>query len=250
MSKKLRQLIVILVVLAVIGGGTALALLLPQGGGESVSSEGAASQQQSEKILEKDPGDITSVLVENQEGSYTIVPDDTSFIVKGYEGLSVNSSAIATAARMMGTLTALRNFGEADDLAQYGLDKPQATLTAKYKDGSTQKLLVGNLLPGSSGNYYVMLEGSKKVYSASISGGVFVNSLSYIDRVLLNELGTDSTGQQEEADFGSIVLSGSNYPQPITIKTNHSTDIADPLSLFVFVMTEPIHVGVALIFVE
>lgn len=247
MSKKTRQLIIILVVLIVIGGGTALLLLLPQGGSgeEGVSSAGTSSTVESTYILEHETADISKILVENPEGSYTIIPgeEESSFTIEGFEDAPLNDDAISAAAKMMGTLAALRDFGEVSDLAQYGLDDPQTSLTATYKDGSEETLLIGDLLPGASANYYVMVEGKQQVYSASISAGVFVNSLDYVDTVILNELATDSSGNQETADFGSIVFSGTNYPEPITIKTNTSSSIADPLNLSNYIITEPERLG-------
>ncbi len=250
MSKKVRQLIIILVVLVVIGGGTALLLLLPKGdGGGATSSEGASSAP-AITIFQQETGNIKNILVENEEGSYTIVPNDSAFTVQGYEDLTVNTSAVAAAAKHMASLTALRDFGETADLTQYGLDKPQATMTATYTDGTTSKLYIGSLLPGSTANYYVMAEGDKKVYSASISAGVFADPLLYIDTALLNELGTDSSGNQEQPDFGTITLSGANFPQPIVIKTNTSTNIADVLNLSPYIMVEPIREGINQNFID
>ena len=247
MSKKTRQLILILIVLVVIGGGTALLLLLPKGGsGEGdTSSAAVSSATEATYILEHESADISSVLVENPEGSYTILPseDASTFTIEGYDGAPLNNDAISAAARIMATLTALRDFGETSDLGQYGLENPQTKLTATYKDGTKQTLLIGDLLPGASANYYVMVEGSNQVFSASISAGAFVNSLDYVNTEILNELATDSSGNQETADFGSIVLSGTNYPEPITIKTNTSTDIADPLNLANYLITEPERLG-------
>ena len=98
MSKKTRQLILILIVLVVIGGGTALLLLLPKGGsGEGdTSSAAVSSATEATYILEHESADISSILVENPEGSYTILPseDASTFTIEGYDGAPLNLSLI------------------------------------------------------------------------------------------------------------------------------------------------------------
>ena len=51
----------------------------------------------------------------------------------------------------------------AEDLALYGLDNPQAKATVTNTDGKKLTVLVGNMMPSNTA-YYVMIEGDGTVY--------------------------------------------------------------------------------------
>ena len=52
-------------------------------------------------------------------------------------------------------------FGESEDLSEYGLDAPKASITATLKDGSARKLLIG---AEESGSHYVKREDKAQIF--------------------------------------------------------------------------------------
>ncbi|MBR5679254.1 MAG: DUF4340 domain-containing protein [Clostridia bacterium] len=106
--------------------------------------------------------DIQSIDVENEFGGYRVYRDAAdAFQLEGFPGLSFNqelfSSLVVTATKP----TAMMRVGQDLDtaaLAEYGLDKPQASWTLTTTTGDTYKMLVGDELL-TEGGYYVMYEG-------------------------------------------------------------------------------------------
>jgi hypothetical protein len=111
---------------------------------------------------------VSEVTVENPSQTYTVYIKDKKYYVKGQEDLSLDQSSaggiLSEAASVIGD-----RLIETDpkDLSVYGLDKPQAKVTAKYTDGTTIVFLLGNATAAGD-TYYVMKQGDNKVVTISI----------------------------------------------------------------------------------
>lgn len=132
------------------------------------------------KLIEHDRSEVASVTVELPDGgSYTVLnnnaydedgaenaPADGSpaYSIEGAENFDLDQSAAKTLLGYAANLTATKLVAEnAADLSAYGLDKPQATVTMTYRDGSKNVWLIGSQAPTSTSSYFCE-QGSKAVF--------------------------------------------------------------------------------------
>ncbi len=110
---------------------------------------------------------IQSIEVENEFGTYKIYRDASdTFQFRGYEGVQFESNAFSSLIVSAGIPTAMSRVGydlTDAELANYGLDNPQAKWTVTSTAGDKYTMLVGDNLI-TEGGYYVMLEGRNAVY--------------------------------------------------------------------------------------
>ena len=121
MKKSIRNLIIMVAVLVVLGGGAAALLLTQPASGDGDSSSSTVSIQ-SDPVIDREESEIASVLVENPQASFTLLPlgsdtttsseededssdsesseseEDVEFTIDGYQGFLLKSSDVTSAA--------------------------------------------------------------------------------------------------------------------------------------------------------
>lgn len=97
-----------------------------------------------------DKSGVTKINIEANGGSLSLINND-GWIIEGFESLPLNDSNVLTLVRCFENLSAEQKI-TSDDLAAYGLDQPKVKAAARYEDGSSVALSVGNLTP--DGEYY------------------------------------------------------------------------------------------------
>lgn len=132
------------------------------------------------KLIDHDRSDVASVTVALPDGSaYTVLNNNTygedgaetapadgspAYSIEGAENFDLDQSAAKTLLGYAANLTATKLVAEnVTDLTPYGLDKPLATVTMAYRDGSKTVWLVGAQAPTSTGSYFSE-QGSKAVF--------------------------------------------------------------------------------------
>lgn len=113
---------------------------------------------------------MQSIEVENEYGTYKIYRDSSDkFQLDGYMGLTFNSEKFSSLVVTSGTPTAMMRVTAEpteEELAEYGLDKPQARWTVTTTTGEEFTMYVGgNLL--TEGGYYVRYADRDAVYIMS-----------------------------------------------------------------------------------
>lgn len=233
MTKKLLLVAVGVVVL----GGAAAALLLtaPEEEDESSSSSTADNTI---SLVSKQEEDIVSMKITNEQGSFTLIPHTeevetsstasdgttststatkTTYLVEELgEDIPINVYATDRVVEYGFSLNASKNLGEMDDLSEYGLDQPKASIEVKFKDGTTYDYDIGNPSGGDGSGYYMCSNGSNNVYIVTIDDGIFDSSYEFVDKELA-VVATDASSVSSGDGITNIELSGSNYPTPITI---------------------------------
>ncbi|MFU0832007.1 MAG: DUF4340 domain-containing protein [Oscillospiraceae bacterium] len=233
MRRNLRNLIIVAVCIAVLGG--ALLTLKLTGNDQAASS--SVSSTANIELVSKTREDVASMTVENEKGSYTIVPlekpvassssqtvlenvsssassdasDEIIYTIKELSGCPINTSATESAVSYGFSLVASKNLGTVSNLEDYGLDNPQATVKVRFKDGSSYNYKIGNPSPTNSSMYYMCGLDSNQVYIVPIDEGLLEGPEYYVSKEILSI--TNSDGDNV---FTKITLSGSNYPEPIT----------------------------------
>lgn len=253
MKKNTQYLLIALACIVVLGGGIA-ALTLTGGTGEDTSSSAAVSSTSTIALIDKTDEDLASVTVTNETGTITVhahtetvepssTAEETSsgsestsseaaepetevvYEVDGLDGLALNDD-VSSVARAGYSLTAQKSIGTVDDLEEFGLTDPTATVSAVYQDGSTYSYSIG---VANGGYYYVQPDGSDEVYLASVSSALFASVNNLADTTLFElEIGEDNssaasvaqtTGTYTESAILDVLhLSGKAFERAVTIE--------------------------------
>ncbi len=228
MTTSTRNLIVVAACIVVLGGAAAALALT----GKSADSASSAASAATIDLVSKKSEDIVSMSVQNKKGSYTLIPVQTpaastasgfsslsssesstpTYTLQGLEGVSIDSTAAGEVIQNGFNLVASKNLGAIDNLAEFGLKDPEATIKVKFKDGSNYNYKIGSALATDSSSYYMCGEDSNNVYVVSVDSGILDSENYFISKDVLAI--ADSSGQN---DFTKLTLSGKSYPQPLTV---------------------------------
>lgn len=172
--------------------------------------------------------DVTEVTVENAKETYTLTKSGENFVVKGRESLSLDSTAANSvfynAANVTGDMLVTEN---AADLSPYGLDKPQAKATAKYKDGTSATFLIGNMTAAGN-SYYMMKQGDARVVTVWQNvGNTYVNP---VDSLLAKQ---KITVTKDDITYLKVLKNGA-----ATVELTQSSDISN-VSISAWTITQP-----------
>lgn len=262
MKNNTKYLIIALGCVVVLGGAVA-ALTLTGGSSEDTASSQASSAAETIPLIEKTEEDLAGMTVTNETGSFTVrahtetvvasaasseedassesEPEETTEVVyevDELDGIAFDSSSVSSLARAGYSLTAQRSIGTVEDLTDFGLVDPAATVEVVYQDGSTFSYKVGG---ENSGYYYVMVDGSDEVYLASVNSSLFDSCYELADTTLLElEIGEDTSSAasiaqsvgtySDAAIINTLHLSGAAFEREITLEYDGSVG---------YVMTEP-----------
>lgn len=140
---------------------------------------------------------ISKITVENSFGTLEFIPgigktdsgDETVvWALSSPKNILFSSSTIANYITSYAQITADSVVTTStDNLSEYGLDKPVATVLINLKSGDKKKILYGNVTAGSY-SQYVMVEGSGRICTTSTSNGeaALIKSLDLMDTAVLN----------------------------------------------------------------
>ncbi len=243
MKTSTRNLIIVAAGIVVLGGATAALMLT--GGGQGASSSPVSTS--TIDLVSKKSEDIVSMSVKNKKGSYTLIPvtktvpatssassgsassaeTETTYTVKELENVPIDSAAAGQVIQNGFSLTASKNLGTVDNLDEYGLKDPQATVEVSFKDGSSYNYKIGSESATDSSAYYMSGEDSNNVYVVSVDSGILEDQNYFISKAIL----TVAAANGEQNDFTKVTLSGRNFPQPITVgKVGDADKIMSPFS--------------------
>ncbi|MBQ8057175.1 MAG: DUF4340 domain-containing protein [Ruminococcus sp.] len=238
----ITALIVILVALpsekdqADLDPGTPLSLSVDENGEHQaeviLNSKGKLDNNSYGTLIEYTPSQISKIEVENSSGNFTILAqtpvtvneetgeeetDATIYTLVGFEDINLATGGPDTIANDVASLT-FNSVADpvGDKSADFGFDKPRATVKTTYTDDTTATIIVGNEAPSQAGTY-VMFGDSKVVYVVSndaVDGLLF----SVLDLVSL-EINT-AAANTENAEFESLSLSGEAYSTTIELRPN------------------------------
>ena len=147
---------------------------------EEVATDPAADYvDQTVKLIDSSRSEIASVTVEvtggdtftivnrntyDENGVKTTPADQVGFVLEGMESFDLDQTKADTILGYGANLTATKMVTEnAENLADYGLDVPRATITMTYKNGASTQWLIGAQAPTSTGSYF-MEKGKKTVF--------------------------------------------------------------------------------------
>ncbi len=183
---------------------------------------------------------VQSVAFNNQTGSYTIVydADDDQYLIKGCEDLSLSQN-VDNLIEMCVSLTADDKISSTGSLKDFGLDKPAASVTVTYYDGSKTTINIGNLVATKDG-YYLNISGSNDVYMVvSDTANLFLAAdWWYVSTTLLTAPSIREGDEEGTAIIKDLTLSGKNHDVTIKIRRPMPED-GDEFSYYKYVTTSP-----------
>lgn len=211
--------------------------------GNKIENDEGVSRDKNGKIVEdgvvqittQGPLLVTKVEIENESGTYTILSEtptekttdaegneveetqETIYTVVGFEDAQLQSGqaeSIANQASNMASTEIIDISGK--NLSDYGLDKPRAKVKTTFNDGTVVKMDIGNDAPSDLGTY-IKYSDKTEVY---LTGKDSVNAFFYSVLDLLNTEITDAASTEENAELKSLTLSGTNFPQEVTMVPN------------------------------
>lgn len=215
MRKQLRSLLVVGIVLLVCAGAVAALFLMPDGDEGNESSSLASSSEIT--LFSKEKKEIASIYIKNKHDEFTIIQNEQEeFEISEIKGLPKNdfifNSVISSASEVKAGSVINEN---PEDLGLFGLDKPD-TVKVTLKDGDHFTILIGNKLPNKT-NYYLMVEGDKKVYSSATSLEYFVvkNKLAFVSTAVVGDIEVS-----DDLDLIRLELGGAIRQTPIIVEKN------------------------------
>ncbi len=116
-------------------------------------------------LLQNDRDAIERIAIDGDETDLTIerVSDGEFRPVYEYD-VDFDRARVNRIVSQAVSLTSRRVIGEVDDLSEYGLGDPTATITVERSDGERQRITVGSMTPARDA-YYVMRPDDENVYS-------------------------------------------------------------------------------------
>lgn len=179
--------------------------------------------------------DILSIEVHNEHGSYTFYrSDDDTFYIKGMEGAPYSLELLSSLVVSSGYTLSMKRLDDLnDDLSVYGFgedDNPAWYILTKM-DGTTHKVLIGDMIP-TGGGYYCMYEGRRAVYvlDTSLSATLLADIHSLITPSLSLPV---STATYTKVDDFTIIKNG-ELLVAIDMMTAEETGAEDGLMDYVF----------------
>lgn len=136
----------------------------------SMNLEEEAEQEETEEtVFEIDAGDISQVVVNSGENSYTFTHEDDQWKYPEDEKFPLSESVILNKMSDLTSITASRIIENPENLEEYGLDSPEIDVIITDTDGKETKLLLGDVNDSVSGCYMILNENTDKVYLVNTS---------------------------------------------------------------------------------
>lgn len=239
-----KQIVILIICLVVaLGLGGTLVFLLGYTPRENASSDTSLAGT---TLSSKTPYDLDTLTVKNETGAYEIKNlGEEKYELQGLSDVALNMPMLQGAASSMCTVEPESTVAEnPPNLGDYGLTEPRAEFSARYTDGSTFTLQLGNDAPGGGG-VYAKTADSNTVYlfSSYIFSNLLKGRLDYIDTTVIappeapvSEDGTPAAPVVPE----KITLDGSCRPAPILIeKDEEATQSMQGYTMSVYRMIAP-----------
>lgn len=250
--KKKKTLLIVIIGAVVLAGVLLLLIFLPKGdadGSNSTLDEGVAMKTATDKngmhqaevktdengeiknnsygtLIDYVPAKIKTIHVENSKGMLEIDANTpkgeaTVYTLKGYEDYGLQSGipdSVANAAAKL-EFTKVASL-KGDNKAEFGLDKPRATVTVTYLDNTKARFVVGSDAPQTAGTY-VQFGTAETIYICDTET-VSAFTLGLTDFMDLNI--NSSAESTDDNSLSSVTISGSGFDKEIVLVPNDNAN--------------------------
>lgn len=175
-KKKKKTLLLLCLILLMLAGAYAAVMMYNRKAAETPAETTAAEDT---VVLLSLESDVIAMTVKSENGTLEFVLEDEVWVEKNHQGYKMKQSAVGSMASTLRYLPASQTIEQTtDNLAEYGLDKPQYVVTAKTADGKEAVLYVG-MKNTITTDYYVYTDEIPGVYT------VGATSMNYFVRDLM-----------------------------------------------------------------
>lgn len=168
--KSFKTAIIAIVVLAVVIAGYFIATDLIEQSNEANATPTPAAT--TETIYSYNSDDVVKIVTTGKENFTLELNSEDTWICKLPSYVTASDAAVSNIVTLLERLTGELLYDEGEfegDLKEYGLDNPY-TFTLYFKDDTSVTFKTGDLNPSGT-RYYVMLEGSDKIYAVYVAYG-------------------------------------------------------------------------------
>ena len=207
-------------------------------------SNNAITEQTTITLLDKSKNSavvINRVDIKNSNGSYSILYNEKEelFYLDGYADVLLGVDMIDTLQEYASKLIAIDQVKDANNLKDFGLDKPAATATVTFADKSTVTIQVGNPTPDEDG-YYVQTSVKDGVYIFENDAALpfTYRQTEYVDVTLISTPSVLKDDANGTAVLKEISYSGKNYQTPFILRRSYQSD-SEEMMLFSYIISQP-----------
>lgn len=233
MTRSVKAVVIASAVLLVLGGVLLVLLLTSPKPDEDTSDTPSVIGGETVYIVDKKADEVTSIKVENAEGSFAfarqkrvvsstdgdgnVTSSDEYYWTSGdLKGVPQNDLLVRNFIAGLSTMLENSRVEDApDDLEKYGLAVPQSTAVLEFEDGTSIKMRFGIQNPADSGSIYFKTEDGDAVslvnyYAAS---GTLSDVRQFAELTM-----TDSYDTEGSNNFKSLKISRPDLETPIEIR--------------------------------
>lgn len=213
-KRLIRNIIVSVLAVGILAG--VLIAVMNMDSKEETQDTPAATQTPSYNAYTVEKDNIQSIAVNNAGSVLTVVNSDGKWQIDGYGADDADSIRVENLVTTVSTVISNNEVEKnPSDLTQYGLDNPELTVEINKKDGSKDRLIIGDVSP-VTGEYFFMTEGSDTIYTIySYKVDTLKQPISYYR--IFNRFSIDTTKMSE------IILERKEQSD-IHLKVKDSTD--------------------------
>lgn len=240
LSKTTKTVIIAAAVLFVLGAVLMVLMLTKPAEEESSSSENSVEASTAITVTDHERDEVASVNVHNSTGEFTFTrservvssTDDSGNVSSSNEyywtseemkGLSPNDTTINAFIKNMAAFDTKSLVEEnAQDLAKYGLEEPEASVTVDFDDGSRAELCFGIKNPASSGTVYFRNKDSRDVHLVS---NYTVGSAYYSIKDFVSLVMTEAYDSNNPLELDYLIIERKDMDEPVEIR--YMYDVAE-----------------------
>lgn len=188
---------------------------------------------------------VQSISFDNQSGKYTLDYNDKTgeYEIVGYEDLTLSQN-VDELIKLCVTLNADDQITTDGKSAEFGLDKPTASATISYYDGTKTTINIGNLVATKDG-YYLNVAGSDDIYMVvtDTANYFMAGNWWYVSTTLLTAPSPREDDEEGSSVVKEVTISGKNHGDSLTIRRPLPED-GEEYGYFKYVTTKPFLRGV------
>ena len=249
MKKQQKNILIALAALVFLGAVAAVLMLTGVPAEEPEEDTSSTVSTLTEKVLDYTIDDIASIDFNSYvlDEEFTLIPtklnDDvetnTTFTIQGWEDEDVITSSALGLAQRFYSMICLKEIGQVDDLAEYGLSgNGEYKGVLHFTDGTDKTVIVG-IEAGETAGRYVLVDGTVSI--ASFGTYLGYSKYNYINTS--NLITIEDPSEENVTDIAQTIstldhlyLTGTNFPEDIRIEYEEK-------SILVYAMVTPIYAG-------
>ena len=189
-------------------------------------------------VIGVDADKFSELVFTNENGSYSLTRNEDNWQVNGIGNVTPDDSlakrSVERLAGLMGTEIAHEISG--DDLEQFGLKDPPASILFKQSDGSELTLSLGIMNPRKTGSIYCMVGSEGDVFSVDYGyvDLAFADPRYFAELVMNEDDGQLDSVYITRSDAGTdfeiqYMLEYDDLPEDVTVTTTNSYRFTEPI---------------------